>query len=76
MQENGDRLLKNIYTLWKINIFQLKFVSDRDYPKKVTEVVVSGNFGDVCLQRSLSPVENKMAEGKYSVPAQQMESSG
>lgn len=64
---NGDRLLKNIYTFWKINIFQLKFISDRDYSENVTEVVVScslyfGDFGDICLCCSPLPAENKMAE--------------
>lgn len=68
--ENGDRLLKNIYTLWKINIFQLKLVWGEDYPRKVTEVVVScfSYFGDFGWH--LPPVppwafrEDKMAGGK------------
>lgn len=84
MKENGDRLLKNIYTLRKINIFQLKFISDKDNPEKATEVVVScflyfGDFGHICLRCSPEPAENKMAEKrtkrnkKKSIPAQQME---
>lgn len=43
-EENGDRLLKNIYTLSKINNFLVKLGSDRDYPLRVKEMVVFRTF--------------------------------
>lgn len=86
-KENGDRLLKNIYTLWKINIFQLKFISDRDYPEKATEVccflfpalsglVTSASGAAPSQQRTRwrknAPRRRKKKKSK-SIPAQQME---